>query len=126
MAVALLLCGRLVRNHLLLGPTGNWRDHLWLEALVEGPATAHASQKPPRPVLTTPLPINTCSRDSLTLLPGVGPVLAGRIIQTRLDGIVFCTAKDLRRVKGIGPMLSARLDSLVLYAIPTTADSNTR
>ncbi len=112
-----------MRHHLLVGPDGKWREHLWLDALLAGPDDAQAAAKPPRPVLTSPLPINTCSLDSLTLLPGVGPVLAGRIDLIRQAGTVFCTAEDLRRVKGIGPALSARLDSLVIYAISTTSDS---
>jgi len=107
-----------------MDPDGNWQDHLWLDALVEGPAVAAAAQKPSRTVLTTPLPINSCSLDSLMLLPGVGPVLAARLDAARLAGVVFCNAEDLRRVKGIGPALSARLDSLVLYLDPTPADSN--
>ena len=75
---------------------------------------AAAAAEPVR--LTTPLPINSCSLDSLTLLPGVGRVLAGRIDMARQEGLLFCNADDLRRVKGIGPRLSARLDSLVIYA----------
>ena len=69
------------------------------------------------------MPINTCSLDSLCLLPGVGPVLAGRIVQARAAGMVFRRAADLQAVKGIGPRLAARLDSLVLYAPPVPAPS---
>ena len=104
---------------MLIGPDGHWRDHLWLDALVEGSAAAQAAEKPSKIFLTKPLPINTCSLDSLKLLPRVGPVLAARIDEARRNGVVFCTAEDLRRVKGIGPALSARLDTLVIYANPT-------
>jgi len=125
LAVLLVFSGRLIRQKMLLDPNGNWQEHLWLEALIVGPDTAEAADKPSRTVLTSPLPINTCSLDSLTLLPGVGPVLAGRIAETRRSGVVFCNADDLKRVKGIGPALSARLDSLVLYTLPTVPDSLT-
>ncbi len=124
LAFSLLLAGRLVRQQMLVGPAGQWRDHLWLDALVAGPAEAIAAAEPAKPVLTTPLPVNTCSMDSLTLLPGVGAVLAGRIDAARREGTVFCTAADLRRVKGIGPVLSGRLDSLVIYAVLPSADSD--
>ncbi len=110
---------------MLIGSAGDWQEHLWLDNLIEGPAVAEASDKPPRTVLTSPLPVNTCSLDSLTLLPGVGPVLAARIAEARQSGVLFCNADDLRRVKGIGPTLSARLDSLVLYAAPAGKDSLT-
>ena len=69
---------------------------------------AATAEKAPKPVLTGPLPINTCSVDSLTLLPGVGPVLAARIQEVRAEGYIFTTEHDLRMVKGIGPALSAR------------------
>ncbi len=66
--------------------------------------------------------MNTCSVDSLTLLPGVGPVLAGRIAASRTAGGPFRDAQDLRRVKGIGPALSARLAPLVVFgASPDSA-----
>jgi predicted flap endonuclease-1-like 5' DNA nuclease len=122
--MAILLGGRLIRYHLLIDPGGNWREQLWLDVLVSGPEVALAAAKTPKPTLTDPLPLNSCSLDSLTLLPGVGPVLAGRIDAARRAGVVFLTAQDLQRVKGIGPALSARLDSLVLYARTASADSN--
>jgi hypothetical protein len=104
---------------MLVGPDGAWREHLWLDAVLAGdPAAAGPAASEPEPVLTTPLPINTCSLDSLTLLPRVGPVLAGRIDAMRRAGTVFRTADDLQQVKGIGPRLAARLDTLVLYAPP--------
>jgi len=121
--VVLVLSGRLVRNRLLVEPDGQWREGLWLEQLVAGAVAADAPSPPEKPVLTTPLPINSCSEDSLTLLPGVGPVLAGRIAEARRTGLVFATAADLRIVKGIGPALSARLDTLVIYFVPTPTDT---
>lgn len=119
-----IFAGRLVRQNLLVGPSGAWREDLWLEALIAGPESALAKEKPPKIVLTTPLPINTCSQDSLTLLPGVGPVLAGRIAAARDSGLVFCNAEDLRSVKGIGPALSARMDTLVIYANSASEDTS--
>ena len=119
MVFLLLLSGRAVRHHLLIGPEGKWRDTLWLDHLIAEPAAATAGERPKKPELTAPLPINTCSVDSLTLLPGVGPVLAGRIAESREMGLVFLTPKDLEEVKGIGPALSARLAPLVVF----TADS---
>jgi len=70
------------------------------------------------------LPVNTCSVDSLTLLPGVGKVLAGRIDAVRRQGIRFRCAADLEQVKGIGTRLSARLDTLLLYAVTVDTTSS--
>jgi len=126
MVFLLLLGGRAVRHHLLIGPQGKWRDTLWLDHLIAEPVAAAAEDRPRKPELTAPLPINTCSIDSLTLLPGVGPVLAGRIAETREMGLVFLTPEDLEEVKGIGPALSARLAPLVVFtadSLPSIPDS---
>ena len=117
----ILMGGRLIRRHMLVGPDGQWRQHLWLDELVQSAETALAAEIPTKPRLTGPLPINTCSADSLTLLPGVGPVLADRIDAVRREGKVFRSAKDLELVKGIGRVLSARLGLLVVFS---AADSS--
>lgn len=112
----IMMTGRLIRHRMLITPEGQWRQRLWLDEFVLAPAGAEAAEKPSKPVLTTPLPINSCSVDSLTLLPGVGPVLAERIQEVRAKGRIFRNAEDLRLVKGIGPTLSARLAPLVDFA----------
>lgn len=117
------MAGRLIREKMLITPAGEWREHLWLDEIVLTPADAAAAEKAPKPVLTSPLPINTCSVDSLTLLPGVGPVLASRIQDVRAEGHIFRTAEDLRLVKGIGPALSARLAPLVDFTAAAPTDS---
>lgn len=49
------------------------------------------------PTASAPLNINMASLDELKLLPGIGPVLAGRI----LEGRPYHSLDDLLRVKGI-------------------------
>lgn len=46
--------------------------------------------------------VNAASADELTLLPGVGPVLAERIVQNRNTNGPFQSIEDLSRVHGIG------------------------
>ena len=46
--------------------------------------------------------VNTASADSLTQLPGIGAVLADRIIKAREGGRRFRNPDDLRSVSGIG------------------------
>jgi competence protein ComEA len=53
--------------------------------------------------------INTADAATLDTLPGVGPVLAGRIIAAR----PFTSVDDLERVSGIGPAVLANLRPLV-------------
>jgi competence protein ComEA len=59
--------------------------------------------------------VNTTTADTLVHLPGVGPVLADRIIEERTHGGPFLDSEDLQRVRGIGPRMAARLDSLLDY-----------
>ena len=117
------MCGRLVRHRMLVTVDGQWREHLWLDEIVLPAAASEKPQKAPRPVLTSPLPINTCNVDSLTLLPGVGPVLAARIEEMRAEGFIFTQEEDLSLVKGIGPTLTARLAPLVTYTVETAPDT---
>jgi competence protein ComEA len=57
--------------------------------------------------------VNTASADELERLPGVGPVLARRIVQDRQARGPFRRVEDLERVRGIGPGLVRRLRPLV-------------
>ena len=50
--------------------------------------------------LALPVDINQASADEIASLPGIGPVLAGRIVESR----PFTDTLDLRRVRGIGPV----------------------
>jgi competence ComEA-like helix-hairpin-helix protein len=57
--------------------------------------------------------LNRAGRDELVGLPGIGPVLARRIIDYRRLNGPFTTREDLRRVKGIGPKIFSRIKDRV-------------
>ena len=57
--------------------------------------------------------VNTATASELEVLPGVGPVLAGRIVAHRDDHGGFETVEDLLDVSGIGEAILARLRPLV-------------
>ena len=117
-----LLSGRAARHHLLIDSDGRWRDPLWLaEFLPEVEAKETVQKK--RPVLTGPIDINNCSTDSLTLLPGIGPVLAERIALARQEGLRFTAPRELEIVKGIGPALAAKITPWVLFPSAQAPDS---
>ena len=46
--------------------------------------------------------INTCAKEELESLPGIGPVLAERIIEFRRQNGSFKTVEDITKVSGIG------------------------
>jgi len=56
-----------------------------------------------------PVAINRVAAAELERLPGVGPVLAARIVAERQSGGRFRDPADLRRVRGIGAKTAARL-----------------
>lgn len=55
-----------------------------------------------------PLDVNQASPEQLMRLPGIGPTLAKRIVETRSER-PFATVEELRRVKGIGVKTLERL-----------------
>lgn len=55
--------------------------------------------------------LSTAPPESLDLLPGVGPVLAARIIDARRERGRFTSWDDVLAVKGIGPRTVARWQS---------------
>jgi hypothetical protein len=102
---ALILGGRVVRHRLMVGPDDGWREPGWLASRLT-PAPPRAA---PQPRLTGPLDVNRSPVDSLVLLPGIGVVLARRIVEARDRGVHFARPQDLCIVRGIGPILSERL-----------------
>jgi competence ComEA-like helix-hairpin-helix protein len=62
---------------------------------------------PPQPV--QPVDVNHASEEELRALPGIGGVLAARIVEARERGGPFASLEDLRRVRGLG---RAKLEKL--------------
>jgi competence protein ComEA len=60
-----------------------------------------------------PVDLNAATMAQLDALPGVGPVIAGRIVAWREQNGRFARVEDLTEVQGIGEATFARLRSLV-------------
>ncbi len=67
----------------------------------------------PSDTLGAPLDLNTATLDQLEELPGVGPVLAQRILDYRTAHGRFSSVDELREVSGIGDQRFAELKDLV-------------
>lgn len=57
--------------------------------------------------------VNRANSEELQALPGIGPALAARIVESRRSEGPFRTIDELERVSGIGPVLLERLRPLV-------------
>lgn len=62
---------------------------------------------------SSPLDLNTATETQLDGLPGVGPVLAQRIVDWRSEHGRFASVNQLNEVSGIGDAKFAQLKSLV-------------
>jgi predicted flap endonuclease-1-like 5' DNA nuclease len=118
---SLVLGGRMIRQQLMLGPDRTWREPGWLASRLPQPPEAPG---PTRRPLIGKLSINTSPPDSLIMVPGIGPVLAGRISEARTRGVHFACPGDLCRVQGIGPILSERLAQHLRFELVGTDSSS--
>jgi len=63
--------------------------------------------------LDGPVDLNTASQEELETLPGVGPVIAQRIIEYRQTNGPFQTIEDIQKVQGIGPKTFEKMQTLI-------------
>jgi competence protein ComEA len=80
-------------------------------AQLPGPVPAATSATSGAP--TAPLDLNTATEPDLESLPGVGPVLAQRVLDWRAQHGPFSSVDELTEVSGIGPATLADLRPLV-------------
>lgn len=59
--------------------------------------------------------VNRADATELASLPGIGPVLARRIVEDRLRHGRYLTLQDLARVKGVSSKVLTRLNGLVRF-----------
>ncbi len=70
--------------------------------------------------------INTADAAALSLLPGVGPSTAGRIVEFRTENGKFESTTDLMLVRGIGERTFERMRSFVTIEGDTTLTEKVR
>lgn len=80
------------------------------ETLAASPLAATAAPVPIAPeTALRPVDLNAAGTMELEALPGIGPVLARRILEHRARTGRFRTVEELRAVRGVGPRLLERL-----------------
>lgn len=83
------------------------------QLLLVGVPGAAAAAADPASGASGPVNLNTATTDQLDSLPGIGPVLAQRIIDWRTAHGSFHSVRDLDQVSGIGDSIYAELEPLV-------------
>jgi len=81
-----------------------------------------ATQEAARPMAVSQVNLNTATSAELEKLPGVGPALAGRILEYRTKNGGFKKIEDLMNVKGIGEKSFLKLKPQITIAPPRVAE----
>jgi len=68
------------------------------------------------------LDVNRAEEAELSLLPGIGPTLAGRIIRSRQEEGWFVRPAQLQRVRGVGPRKVQQMSSYLVFYPPAEED----
>lgn len=76
-------------------------------------SSAERRSSGPKSTPAEPLDLNHATAGELTRLPGIGPVLAARIVAARETGGPFASVDDLRRVGGVGAAKLERVRALL-------------
>jgi comEA protein len=77
-------------------------------------SSAPDSKAKPVASILLPLDLNAAAEAELVRLPGIGPVMAKRIVEYRQMHGPFKRLEDLRQVKGIGAKTYAKLAPLLV------------
>lgn len=71
--------------------------------------------EPPADPLSVRINVNTATASELQALPGIGPVLSGRVVYYRAANGPFRSLRDLTEVSGIGPKTAEKLAPYVKF-----------
>jgi competence protein ComEA len=81
----------------------------------QGQVTSGSSTSPSTGILIN---INTATCEDLETLPGIGPVIAGAIIQHRENKGAFTGIEDIQKVPGIGPAIFEDIKAYITITDP--------
>ena len=81
---------------------------------------AEPAQAKSRQTARSTLDLNQATLEELEQLPGIGPVLAGRIVEYRTISGAFTDVDQVRRVKGIGRKTFERIRAFIAVMPPVS------
>ncbi|MCX6454980.1 MAG: ComEA family DNA-binding protein [Actinobacteria bacterium] len=81
--------------------------------IVVASGKSKGKSKVANPTSTSPINVNTATSAQLDSLPGIGPVMAARIIAYRQKSGLFKVLTDLRKVPGMGASKFAEIQNLI-------------
>ena len=96
----------------------------WLRAFVLALPLALAAVPLAATALSGVVNVNTASAEELSLLPGVGPARAKKIVELRQQRGGFKRVEDLLEVKGIGDASLAKLRPYIALEGKTTLNAD--
>lgn len=102
------------------GPLLPKESRTTVDPLAEKPKTKSSGQ-----AARTALDVNQATAQQLQQLPGIGPVLAGRIVEFRNSRGGFTNVDELRRVKGIGRKTFERIRAFIAVVPPVSISAGT-
>ena len=70
------------------------------------------------PASETRIDLNSATVEQLIQLPGIGPVIARRIVEYRTEHGPFTSVEEVLNIKGIGPKRFERIKDLITVIPP--------
>lgn len=84
-----------------------------IRSIVDGASRHDLSEAEANESIEFLVDLNQATAEELSLLPGIGPQLAARIIERREKVGAYRSAEELLQVPGIGPLRLAQMQELI-------------